>query len=205
MRVLELLIAHLCHELSAPIAAINNGVELLTGEGDSELSPGTNFTRDATMLIGQSARRAACRLQFYRFAYGFGSGSTIAGPAPHELAALIFDASPIVCDYPQEVQRLPLEWQKLGCNLLAVGALTLPRGGHLGLTAEPLALEATHSAANLSREVRAALMLAMPADELTSRTVQPFLAGLLAKALGFRLAARTEQGRIRLVAVAGGA
>src|SRR5947209_7841422 len=32
MRVLELLSARLCHELSGPIAAINNGVELLAEE-----------------------------------------------------------------------------------------------------------------------------------------------------------------------------
>jgi hypothetical protein len=32
LRVLELLTARLCHELSGPIAAINNGVELLIDE-----------------------------------------------------------------------------------------------------------------------------------------------------------------------------
>ena len=32
LRVLELLTARLCHELSGPIAAINNGVELLADE-----------------------------------------------------------------------------------------------------------------------------------------------------------------------------
>ena len=32
MRILELLTARLCHELSGPIAAINNGVELLAEE-----------------------------------------------------------------------------------------------------------------------------------------------------------------------------
>src|SRR2546422_11320476 len=73
MRVLELLTARLCHELSAPIAAINNGVELLAEEdSDPGSSPGTSFMRDAAALIGDSARRASSRLQFYRFAYGFG-------------------------------------------------------------------------------------------------------------------------------------
>src|SRR5215470_19568661 len=67
MRVLELLTARLCHELSAPIAAINNGVELLA---DDDSDPGPNFSHEAATLIGDSARRAASRLQFYRFAYG---------------------------------------------------------------------------------------------------------------------------------------
>src|SRR5215471_2849316 len=82
MRVLELLTARLCHELSAPIAAINNGVELLAEE-ETVFERGMNFSRDAAELISESARRAASRLQFHRFAYGFGRGSMIAGPAPY--------------------------------------------------------------------------------------------------------------------------
>src|ERR1700730_16725962 len=88
LRVLELLSARLCHELSGPIAAISNGVELLAEEDPgvgSSLNPA--FLHDAVALVSESARRARCRLQFYRFAYGFRSGSTIAGPAPHEIVA----------------------------------------------------------------------------------------------------------------------
>src|SRR5215467_13265513 len=94
MRVLELLAARLCHELSAPISAINNGVELLADD-DSDPGSGTDFSHEAATLIDDSARRAASRLQFYRFAYGFGRGSAIAGPAPHELAAAMFNGSRI--------------------------------------------------------------------------------------------------------------
>ena len=86
LRVLELLTARLCHELSGPIAAINNGVELLVDEpalaGDGA-DPG--FVQDAIALVGDSASRAASRLQFYRFAYAFGGGRLMAGSAPNEL------------------------------------------------------------------------------------------------------------------------
>src|SRR5262249_14591796 len=122
MRVLELLTARLCHELSAPIAAINNGVELLTGEDMDPEAPETSFMRDAAALIGDSARRARSRLQFYRFAYGFGQSVALAGPPPHELAVDLFDASRIICDYSDSVRILPLDWQKPACNLLTVGA-----------------------------------------------------------------------------------
>jgi histidine phosphotransferase ChpT len=98
MRVLELLTARLCHELSGPITAINNGVELLAEEDpDPGLWPGASFIRDAVALVSQSARCAGSRLQFYRFAYGFGQGA-MAGPPPHELAIGFFDASRIACD-----------------------------------------------------------------------------------------------------------
>src|SRR5438046_4424201 len=83
LRVLELRSARLCHELSGPIAAINNGVELLAEEDSGVGSlPSPAFLHDAAALVGDSARRARSRLQFYRFAYGFSPGSAIAGPAP---------------------------------------------------------------------------------------------------------------------------
>lgn len=201
--VLELLAARLCHEMSGPMAAINNGVELLAEEdADPESSPGTSFMRDAVTLIGDSARRAGSRLQFYRFAYGFRRGGTSAGPAPCELALGLFDGSRIACYYAESIRALSLEWQKLACNLLAVGADTLPRGGRLALTGCPLALEAAGDAAALSREARAALVLGTPIVELTARTVQAHFTGLLAQALGCRVIATAEPGRVRLTAVA---
>ena len=62
MRVLELLTARLCHELSGPIAAISNGVELLAEEDPDPGLAGASFMRDAVALVSQSARRAASRL-----------------------------------------------------------------------------------------------------------------------------------------------
>src|SRR5215472_1549085 len=204
MRVLELLTARLCHELGAPIAAINNGVELLAEE-ETVSEPGMNFSRDAAELISESARRAASRLQFHRFAYGFGRGSMIAGPAPYELAAGIFSASRVVCDYPEDVRGLPLHWQKLACNLLCVGLEMLPRGGRLVLRADPLHLDVIGETVELVPDTHTALTLEIPVGELTSRTVQAFFSGLLAKALGCRLIATTEPGRVRLAALARGA
>lgn len=201
--VLELLAARLCHEISGPLAAINNGVELLAEEDPDPGCPlGTSFIRDAVALIGDSARRAGGRLQFYRFAYGFGPGSAATGPAPYELALGLFDGSRIACHYADSIRVLSLEWQKLACNLLAVGADTLPRGGRLALTGFPLSLEAVGEAALLSCAGRAALVLSTPVVELTVRTVQAHFTGLLAQALGHRLVATAEPGRVRVTAVA---
>jgi histidine phosphotransferase ChpT len=206
MRVLELLTARLCHELSAPIAAINNGIELLAEEASDDPRPasGTSFAGEAAALIGDSGRRAGGRLQFYRFAYGFGGGGPLAGPAPHDLAVGFFAESRITCDYSDNVRILSPDWQKLACNLLPVGAETLPRGGRLVLTDDPLNLEAVGEAADLTPELRSALMLTMPIAELSSRTVQAFFTGLLAKVLGCRLIGTAEPGRVRLTAIASG-
>src|SRR5260370_37945294 len=60
----------------SPVGAIGNGVELLD-EDDPD------FVREAIALIGQSARTASRRLQFYRFAYG--TALTASNATPREL------------------------------------------------------------------------------------------------------------------------
>jgi histidine phosphotransferase ChpT len=205
LRVLELLSARLCHELSGPIAAINNGVELVADEDPVTGSPpDPSFIRDAVALVGSSARSAARRLQFYRFAYGYSQAAAPGGPAPIELARALFEASRIECDCADGVRFLSAAWLKLACNLLPVGAGALPRGGRLVLGDRPLRLEAIGEAAALSAETQAALMLATPVDELTARTVQAYFAGLLARALDCGVTAATEPGRVRLTVIAAG-
>ncbi len=196
-RILELLTSRLCHEMSGPIAAINNGIELLAEEDP-------DFQRDALALVGDSARRAAFQLQFYRFAYGFSCGSSIVGAAPQELANLFFAGTRIACNYSESVCLLPIASQKLACNLLLVGAEILSRGGSLALTDGPagLDLQAIGEGAFLSPEAGAALLLATPVAALTSRTVQAYFTGLLADTLGCRLVHRTESRRVLLTAVA---
>src|SRR3977135_3090078 len=82
LRVVELLAARLCHDLIGPVAAIGNGAELLADEEP-------DFLQDAIALVGESARKANRRLQFYRFAYGF-SGGELAGLPPHRLFTPLF-------------------------------------------------------------------------------------------------------------------
>jgi histidine phosphotransferase ChpT len=196
LRVVELLAARLCHDLIGPVSAIGNGAELLADEEPE-------FVRDAVALIGDSARKANSRLQFYRFAFGFGGGG-IAGPAPHQLAAEFFAGSGIECRYDAAVQAGPVERQKLACAMLAVAGEALPRGGRLVLTAgsQGPEIEATGGGPGLSPEARAALALATPAAELTSRTVGGYFAGLLAERLGWRLTVADQPSGFRLVASA---
>ena len=182
LRILELLAARLCHELSGPIGAVGNGVELL-GENDPE------FMRDALSLVQDSARRAAARLQFYRFSYGFSGDGATSGLAPFELAARYFEGTSIACDYAEEVRTLPFDRQKLGCNLLLVGAEALVGGGRLVLctASAGLQLDMVGATALLTLEQAMALRLETPVSAVTSRTVQIYFAALLARARGWRL------------------
>jgi histidine phosphotransferase ChpT len=205
LRVLGLLTARLCHELSGPIAAINNGVELLADE--PVLASGgvdADFVQDAIALVGDSASRAASRLQFYRFAYGFGRGGLMAGSAPDELATRFFEGTRIACDYGGSIRAMPLDWQRLACNLLLTGAEALSRGGNLILAAGPAGInvEAIGEFAALSPEASAALSLTTPVAALTPRSVQAYFTGLLAETLGRRLVPTEELRRVQLTAVA---
>jgi hypothetical protein len=125
MRVAELLNARLCHELVSPVGAINNGVELL-GEEDPD------FVRDAIQLIGQSARKASQRLQFYRFAYGTNVSGSAGGGAPpsgRDLSVGLFEETKLHCDWQAGAATLPSDWQRLACNMLVLAGEALPRGG----------------------------------------------------------------------------
>ncbi|HEV8677889.1 MAG TPA: histidine phosphotransferase family protein [Stellaceae bacterium] len=194
LRVVELLAARLCHDLIGPVSAIGNGAELL-GEDDPE------FVRDAVALVGDSAKEASRRLQFYRFAYGF-SGGALAGPAPHLLAGEFFEGGTIVCDYRAEARALSPELQRLACVMLTLAGEGLPRGGRLVLSAGATGPEITAEGQGTgpSPELRAALTLAAPIEALTSRTVGGYFAGLLAEELGCRLIVSDIPGGFRLSA-----
>ena len=195
-RILDLLTSRLCHEMSGPIAAINNGIELLAEEDP-------DFQRDALALVGDSARRASLQLQFYRFAYGYSHGGATVGAAPQDLANLFFAATRIACNYGETVRILPLASQKLACNLLLVGAEALPRGGGLTINHGPhgLDLQAVGDGVFLSSEIDAALLRETPVAALTSRSVQAYFTAILADTLGCRLVHRTEPRRFQLTAI----
>jgi histidine phosphotransferase ChpT len=205
LRVLELLTARLCHDLIGPVAAINNGVELLADNaGLVRGGPDPDLLRDALALVGDSASQAASRLQFYRFAYGYGHGGVIAGAPPSELASRFFEHTRIACDYGESIPALPLDWQRLGCNFLLTGAEVLSRGGNLALAVIPggLDLEVTGEFAGLSPETTAALLLETPVAALTPRSVQAYFTGLVAQTLGCRLVRTEGTRRLRLTAIA---
>ena len=182
-RVLELLCGRLCHELISPIGAINNGVELLD-EDDPE------FVKEAMTLIGQSARKAGQRLQFYRFAYGtVGGASSGAAVDGRALSRGLLEGGKVQCDWSSESSGLTLQWQRLACNMLVLALEVLPRGG--SVLVRPLergvAVTAEADTINASAELQSVLAGAVAVDVLTARTVHGFYTMRLAEQMGARL------------------
>jgi histidine phosphotransferase ChpT len=203
LRVLELLCGRLCHELVSPIGAVNNGVELLD-EDDPE------FVKEAMALIGQSAKKAGQRLQFYRFAYGSAAASAAradgAQPIPHELCAGLLDGGKVRAHWAPDALALPLPWQRLACNMLVLAMEALPRGGGVGVRAAGGGVEvaADGDVAPLSAEAKAALEGEGGSAALTNRTVHAFYTARLAAELGARLALSTAPQRLLLAAATTG-
>lgn len=181
MRVLELLNARLCHELISPVGAINNGVELMAEE-DAD----ADFQRDAMKLVATSAKTAGHRLNFYRFAYGSGRGST-----GKDAVLGLLEGSKAKAAWSDAVSALPLEWQRLACNMVVLAAEALPRGGTIqimpGEGGKGVVVNGGGDSVNLTAELRAAVADAADIDALTARTVHGYYTARVAETLGARL------------------
>ncbi|NQV55780.1 MAG: hypothetical protein HQ503_07980 [Rhodospirillales bacterium] len=70
-RVTELLCSKICHDLVSPVGAINNGLELI-----NDVNAG--MQDEAITLVGNSSRQVACRLEYFRLAFGgWSSGNSV--------------------------------------------------------------------------------------------------------------------------------
>lgn len=179
LRVLELLSSRLCHELISPVGAINNGIELMD-EDDPD------FVKEAMQLIGNSARTAGRRLDFYRFAYGSGRAGT-----GRDVTLGLLEGSKARCVWDDAVSAAAIEWQRVACNMVVLATEALPRGGNIQVSTagdKPgILVKAAGDAINLTAELRGVLAGTTTSADLTARTVHAYYTGKLAEVLGATL------------------
>ncbi len=185
-----LLSSRLCHDLSGPVGAIGNGVEMLDGETDPEMR------RQIIELMAFSSGEARRRLEFCRLAYGAPGGVAAVIPLSEaqRTAARYFETHKAELDWPpaatEGLPELPPAVVRLLLNLVLLGGETLARGGtvavHLGIAAGALSLAVVASGrgAALDPAEAAALRGQVMPEALDSRSVQPYYAGRLAAGLG---------------------
>ena len=188
-RVMELLCARLCHDLIGPIAAVNNGLELVQEFGDE-------MQGEALSLIGESATKASRLLQLYRVAFGSARAADGSGIAIEEARQRALDAlssERININWPEtdlalegEVSRLTV---KLILNLVLLGVEILPGAGEVCLEIKQgspaqVSLTLKKSGLSMSEDFAAVLNGDVSLDELTPRTVQAFFTRFLANAVG---------------------
>ncbi len=127
-RLMEMLCTRLCHDLTGPIGAVNNGVEFL-GEESFDMH------HEAFGLIATSAAEAMTRLQFYRQAFGRANSQGEADiEAVRNLAKKFLSSTRISLDWPDAFTNssgvtLHFRQTKLILNLLLVAISVLVKGG----------------------------------------------------------------------------
>ncbi len=193
LKMAELLCTRLCHDLTGPIGAVNNGAEFLSEEG-------FNMQNQAVDLIVSSAFSAVSRLQFYRLAYGNMKESGEANLADKQkLAVDFFAGSKITLDWPDTQTdaagvSVSLKMARLIFNLLIMASAALIRGGviavRIGLDAEgSKQVMVSAKGANLKwdGDVTHILSDGVGVDELTPKNVQAQLTHCFVQELGATL------------------
>ncbi len=183
LRVAGLLASRLCHDLVGPLGAVCNGLELLA-EDDA-------MANEALALAQRSAKRAASRLQFFRYAFGAAGGEPNFGPAEARPIALnLLNSGEIAIDWPESKDSgLPAGVGRLLLNLTLLAAECLPRGGSIRVALGPnrIGIEAKGPQARLSGETTAAIADTVLPAQLSARTVVGYYVRQLITSLGGRL------------------
>lgn len=194
-----LLVSRVCHDLISPVAAISNGLEILADEEDADMRA------HAMRLIEHSVGQAKARLLFARLAFGaMGSaGAEIDLREVGQVAAEFFGAGKAKLDWQAPPLAIDKEIIRVLLNLSALGADCIPRGGSLTVKVDAprgmivASVTAKGLKANLAPDIKEGLALATPHEDLTGRTIAPYVTALLAKKLGGTISHAHEGDTVR--------
>jgi len=197
-----LLCSRVCHDLISPVGAIVNGLEVLEEEKDEA-------TRSFAMeLIKKSANTASAKLQFCRIAFG------AAGSAGAQID--LGDAEKIARGFLED-DKTKLAWNpprallaknrvKLLLNMLLIAGQAIPRGGQI--TVDPIGAGDSMGFKVTAAGVNAKILPATAAlfagesgpETLDAHRIQPFYAGMLARACGVKTAMAMEGEAVVVIA-----
>ena len=190
-----LLCSRVCHDLISPTGAIVNGLEVLDEkESDQETK---NFALD---LIRKSAKAASARLQFCRLAFGAAgaAGAQIDLEDAQNMARAFIEDEKTKLAWNMPPLLVPKNRVKLLLNMLVIANQSIPRGGTI--TVDPVGegespgfrLTASGPNARIPHAVPALLDGASENGSLDAHAIQPFYAGMLARACGMKLELKSE-------------
>ncbi len=204
LELAALLCSRVCHDVISPVGAIVNGLEVLEDEKDESMR---EFAHD---LIRKSARQASARLQFARIAFG-AAGS--AGAAIDLGDAVVIakgfiedDRIKLEMDAPRVL--LPKNQVKLLLNLLMTATSTIPRGGvvhaKIEITGEQgqFHIRTKGPSARIPTHVEGLLKGESDTGSIDAHAIQPYYAGLIAKAAGMTVSLALDGDEVTISAVA---
>jgi histidine phosphotransferase ChpT len=199
LRMAELLCTRLCHDLTGPIGAVNNGAEFLSEEG-------FNLQSQAVELIISSAFSAVTRLQFYRMAYGKvkEQGEANLGEK-QKIATDFFIGSKITLDWPDSHTdavgvSISVKMSRLIFNLLIVASSVLIRGGTIAIRIgqdsqgnKQVVVSAAGAGLKWEQDMEKMLTGQAGATELNPKNVQLYLTRCFVEELKATLACRVGE------------
>jgi histidine phosphotransferase ChpT len=202
LELAALVSSRICHDVINPVSAISNGLEMLGEEPDQAM-------REAAMeLIRKSAAQASAKLQFARLAFG------AAGSAGAEID--LRDAEKVSREFLAGSGKHQVTWQgpvvtlpknkvKLLLNLVALGAVALPRGGvvNVEIAGTPpdvsFMVKAKGDQARLNDQVKS-LLAGANGVAVDAHLVQPYYARRVATAAGMTVTVEARDGEVDLKA-----
>ncbi len=206
----QLLCTRLCHDLAGPVGAVAAGVELAAGDP-------AQVDEETLGLIGSSSAAASRKLKFLRAALGVPAAAATDSANLRLLVEGYLEAVagrggvpdllwPSDKDLAALGERLGSLATAVSLNLLLLVMEALPACRRLQLRASTVPSVAIvvegqgdpQRAAAWRPEVRAAAMLAQTTP-LSPKTIQPFLAGRIARAAGGGITLQNEPALLRAV------
>lgn len=203
-KISELLATRLCHDLTGPIGAVNNGVEFM--EEDPSMH------EHAMELINQSAKEAIARLQFFRQAYGrINHSGEVSLTERKQLVEDFLAHSKLELDWPDsntDASGIGVSYKmaRMMLNMIIIMASLMIRGGTVSIRViedgKQKSLSLVGKAERIKEDIdlERALAQEMPVDELTPKLVQPYLTGELAKEIGATLSLNYTEGELNFTA-----
>jgi len=183
-----LLCSRVCHDLISPVGAIVNGIEVLEEEKDESTK---EFALD---LIKRSATTASAKLQFCRIAFGAAgsAGAQIDLGDAEKIARGFLEDDKTKIDWNLPRALLAKNRVKLLLNMLIIAGQAIPRGGKV--TVDPIGagdnlgfkVSAAGTNAKIPPAVPPLLTGELSGETVDAHRIQPFYAGLLAKACGLK-------------------
>ncbi len=182
----ELIASKICHDLTSPVGAIANGIEIMEEMGADD---------NVMSLISFTATQAGAKLKTLRMAYGLGGADeSIKLEQIHQTYnEFIVGDNRIKQDW-NPYMDIGFEKNRgfpklLMCCLILAGD-GLPKGGMVSVKAQEddsLLISAEGEKANLKDNIIEALALKTPVEDLDPKLVHPFITRLFANKYGYEI------------------
>jgi len=193
LKLAELLCTRLCHDLTGPIGAVNNGAEFLEEEG-------FDMQNEAMQLVLNSASEAVHRLQFYRQAYGrINDHGEACLEEKRQIIEDFFSSTRIKIDWPDAhlgsgTVSVSHKLARLILNLLIIASGILIKGGTVAIrmsekpgASRRVSLDLTGPMIKMDDDILRVLRRESELSNLTPKTAQLALTLKLADEIGVAL------------------